>query len=62
MDFVFGFLEDTHKNNAISVLVDRFSNMVHLDAVLESITAHVCAHVFIDTVFRLHGLFLMMRS
>ena len=30
--------------------------MVHLVAVNESISAHGCARVFIDTVFRLHGL------
>ena len=30
--------------------------MVHLAAVDESISAHGCARVFIDTVFRLHGL------
>ena len=56
MDFAFGFTEDTHKNNGILVLVDRFSKMVHLAAVPDSITAHGCARVFIDTVFRLHGL------
>ena len=56
MDFVFGFPEDTHKNNDILVFEDRFSKMVHLDAVNESIPAHGCARVFIDAVFRLHGL------
>ena len=56
MDFVFGFPEDAHKNNVILVFVDRFSKMVHLAAVNESISAHGCARVFIDTVFRLHGL------
>ena len=30
--------------------------MYHLAAVNESISAHGFAHVFIDTVFRLHGL------
>ena len=30
--------------------------MVHLAAVHESILAHGCARVFIDTVFRLHGI------
>ena len=30
--------------------------MVHLVAVPESITAEGCARVFIDTIFRLHGL------
>ena len=50
------FPEDAHKNNGIPVFVDRFSKMIHLDAVNESISAHGCACVFIDTVFRLHGL------
>ena len=50
------FPEDAHKNNGILVFVDRFSKMYHLAAVNESILAHGCARVFIDTVFRLHGL------
>ena len=56
MDRAFGFPEDAHKNNGILVLVDRFSKMVHLAAVNESISAHSCARLFIDTVFQLHGL------
>ena len=56
MDFAFRFPEDTHKNNGIFMFLDRFSKMVHLAAVPESITAHGCARVFIDTLFRLHGL------
>ena len=56
MAFVFGFTEDTHKNNGILVFVDHFIKMVHLAAVPESINAHSCARAFIDTLFRLHGL------
>uniref|UniRef100_A0AAV1UZD8 Integrase catalytic domain-containing protein n=1 Tax=Peronospora matthiolae TaxID=2874970 RepID=A0AAV1UZD8_9STRA len=56
MDFVFGFPKDAHKNTGILLFADRFSKMVHLVAVLESITAQGCARVFIDTIFRLHGL------
>ena len=56
MDFSFGFPEDAHKNNGILVFVDRFSKMVHLAAVNESISAHGCARVFLATVYRLHGL------
>ena len=56
MDFVFGFPEDVCKNNGILVFVDRLSKIVHLAAVPESITAHGCARVFINTIFRLHGL------
>ena len=56
IDLVFGFPADPHKNTGILVFVERFSKMVHLVGVLESISALACARVFIDTVFRLHGL------
>ena len=56
MDFVFGFPADSHTNTGIPVVVDRFSKMVHLVAVPESINASACARVFIDTVFRIHEL------
>ena len=56
MDFVFEFSADSHKNTGILVFVDRFSKMVHLVAVPESINASAFACVSIDTVFRLHGL------
>ena len=51
MDFVFRFPEDAHKNNGNLVFVDQLSKMVQLAAVNESISAHGCARVFIDTVF-----------
>ena len=56
MNFVFSLPGDVRKNNGILVFVDRFSKMIHLAAVPESIPAHGCARVFIDTIFRLHGL------
>ena len=56
MDFVSGFPEDAHKNNGILVFIDRFSEMYHLAGVNESISAHGCACVFIDMIFRIHGL------
>uniref|UniRef100_A0AAV1UUP0 Integrase catalytic domain-containing protein n=1 Tax=Peronospora matthiolae TaxID=2874970 RepID=A0AAV1UUP0_9STRA len=56
MDIVFGFPKVFHKNNGILVSVDRFTEMIHLVGVSESITAHGCARVSIDTIFRLHGL------
>uniref|UniRef100_A0AAV1VEI0 Integrase zinc-binding domain-containing protein n=1 Tax=Peronospora matthiolae TaxID=2874970 RepID=A0AAV1VEI0_9STRA len=40
MDFIFGFPKDAHTNTGIFVFVHRFSKMVHLVAVPESITAH----------------------
>ena len=60
--FVFGFPADPHKNTGIFVFVDKFSKMVHLVAVPESINASACAHVFIDTIFRLQGLPLELFS
>ena len=56
MDFVFGFPTYSHKNTDILVFVDRFSKIIHLVAVPESINASACAQVYIDMVFRLHGL------
>ena len=56
MDFVFGLPAELLKNTDILVPVDRFSKMVHLDAVPESISASSCARVFVDAVFCLHGL------
>ena len=56
MDFVFGFPKDAHGNNGILVSLDRFSKIVHLVVVPDSITPEGCARVFIDTIFRLHGL------
>ena len=50
------FSEDTHKNNDILVFVNRFSKMVNDAAVPESTTAKGCARVFLDMIFRLHGL------
>ena len=55
-DFVFGLPADSHMNTGILVLFDRFSKMVHLVAVPESINPTASARVFIDTAFRLHGL------
>ena len=56
MDFVFGFREDAHKNIGILVFIDLLSKMVHIRAVNDSISAHVCARFFIDTVLRTDGL------
>ena len=55
MIFVFGFPAYPHKNSGILVFVDRFSKMIHLVAVPESINASACARIFIDTIFCRHG-------
>lgn len=56
MDFIFGLPKDAQGNNGILVFVDRFSKMVHLAAVPDSIDAAGSARVFMETVFRLHGM------
>ncbi|KAF1316233.1 reverse transcriptase, partial [Globisporangium splendens] len=56
MDFVFGLPPDNGRRTGVLVFVDRFSKMVHLTAVSEDITAAQTARVFVDTVFRLHGM------
>jgi hypothetical protein len=55
MDFIFGYPPDKDKNTGILVFVDRFSKMVHLCAVKETINAEETARIFIDTIYRLHG-------
>ena len=56
MDFIFGLPKDDGGNTGILVFVDRFSKMVHLAAVPDTIDAAGSARVFMDTVFRLHGM------
>ena len=55
MDFVFGFPADPHKNTGILVFVYRFSKMVHLVAVPESINASACARVLLTRSFVFMG-------
>lgn len=56
MDFIYGFPSDPQGNTGILVFVDRFSKMVHLIPVSVHITAEESARIFVDTVFRLHGM------
>ncbi|KAI9905298.1 hypothetical protein PsorP6_013814 [Peronosclerospora sorghi] len=56
MDFVFGLPPDNSRKTGIVVFVDRFSKMVHLTAVSANVTAAQTARIFVDTVFRLHGM------
>jgi hypothetical protein len=56
MDFVFGLPKDSDGNTGIVVFVDRLSKMAHLAAVPDSIDAEGTAKLFIDRVFRQHGL------
>ena len=56
MDFVFGLPKDLDGNTGIVAFVDRLSKMAHLAAVPDSIDAEGTAKMFIDRVFRQHGL------
>ena len=56
LDFIFGFPPDAQQRTGILVFVDRFSKMVHLVPVMDTITAEESAQHFLDTVFRLHGM------
>ncbi|KAE9281308.1 hypothetical protein PR003_g27714 [Phytophthora rubi] len=52
MDFIFGLPRDAEGRTGVLVFVDRFSKMVHLAPV----AAEVTAELFLDLVFRHHGL------
>ena len=56
MDFVFGRPKDLAGNTGIVVCVDRLSETAHLAAVLDTIDGEGTATLFIDRVFRQHGL------
>ncbi|KAG3028249.1 hypothetical protein PC128_g13255 [Phytophthora cactorum] len=56
MDFVFGLPRDAQGRTGILVFVDRFSKMVHLAPVAATITAIQSATIFLDIVYRHHGL------
>ncbi|KAE8875127.1 hypothetical protein PF003_g40762 [Phytophthora fragariae] len=56
LDFVLGLPKDSASNTGVVVFVDRLSKMVHLAAVPDTIDAAGTATLFIDRVFRQHGL------
>ena len=62
MDFVFGLPKDSDGNTGIVVFVDRLSKMAHLAAVPDTIDGEGTALLFIDRVFRQHGLPLAIVS
>ncbi|KAE8910684.1 hypothetical protein PF002_g28516 [Phytophthora fragariae] len=56
MDFIFGLPPDAKGRTGVLVFVDRFTKMVHLIPVSDTVTvAEIAAH-FIDCVFRHHSL------
>ncbi|KAE8968533.1 hypothetical protein PR002_g27729 [Phytophthora rubi] len=56
MDFIFGLPRDAEGRTGVLVFVDRFSKMVHLAPVAAEVTADESAGLFLDLVFRHHGL------
>ncbi|KAG2973758.1 hypothetical protein PC121_g23681 [Phytophthora cactorum] len=56
MDFVLGLLKDKVGNTGIVVFVDRLNNMDHLAVVPDAIDGECTALLFLDRVFRQHGL------
>ena len=53
---LFGLPKDSGGNTGIVVFVDRLSKMAHLAALPDSIDAESTAKLFIDRMFRQHGL------
>ncbi|KAG3245117.1 hypothetical protein PI124_g10134 [Phytophthora idaei] len=56
MDFVFGLPPDSKRRTGVVVFVDRFSKMVHPAAVPAEVTAVQTARLFVDMVFKHHGM------
>ncbi|OWZ04614.1 reverse transcriptase [Phytophthora megakarya] len=56
MDFVFGLIKDSDGNAGVVVFVDQLSKMAHLAAELDTIDGNGTATLFLDRVFRQHGL------
>ncbi|POM70927.1 LOW QUALITY PROTEIN: Putative retroelement [Phytophthora palmivora] len=56
LDFVFGLPADDRCNTGILVFVCRLSKMVHLAPVRDKVTGKQAAQLFLDSVFRYHGL------
>ena len=56
MDFIVGLPRSPSGNDAIFVVVDRFTKMAHFIATRTTIDSPDVARLFIDTVYRLHGL------
>ncbi|POM61120.1 hypothetical protein PHPALM_29915 [Phytophthora palmivora] len=56
LDFVFGLPADGKGNTGILVFVCRLSKMYHLAPVRDKVTGKQAAQLFLDIVFRYHGL------
>jgi hypothetical protein len=56
MDFIVELPVTQHKHNAIFVFTDKLTKMVHFAPTTTECTAIEAAKIFIDNVFKLHGL------
>ncbi|KAG2815871.1 hypothetical protein PC111_g13391 [Phytophthora cactorum] len=56
MDFVFRLPPDSKRRTGVVDFVDRFSKMVHLAAVPAEVTAVQTVRLFVDMVFKHHGM------
>ena len=56
LDFIFGYPKDKHGRTGVVVFVDRLSKMVRMAPVRDQVSAADTAHIFMDIVFRNHGL------
>jgi hypothetical protein len=56
MDFIVQLPKTANKHDAVIVFVDRLSKMVHLAPTHTTVTAEGTARLFVDTVFRHHGI------
>ncbi|GMF26183.1 unnamed protein product [Phytophthora fragariaefolia] len=54
--FIFGLPPDNKRRTGIVVFVDRFSKMVHIAADPAEVTAKQTARLFVDMMFRHHGM------
>ena len=56
MDFFMPIPESKNKRNAILVVVDRLMKMAHFILTTDKVTAKETAELFLQNVFRYHGL------
>eukprot|EP00253_Pinus_taeda_P035992 PITA_35992 len=56
MDFITGLPRTKKNNNSIMVVVDKLSKAAHFKPVQSTYKATQIAHIFMQNVFRLHGL------
>ena len=62
MDFVTGFPKSQKGNDAIFVVIDRFSKVAHFLPVKETITTSQLAAFYIARIVTLHGILLEISS